>query len=308
MTLFYTSDPARGAIWRDVFAAEAPEIAFVTKEEAPPPADARYLAAWAPTRELIAQLPALEVVFSIGAGVDQIDAGVLPPHVTLVRMIEPGIRQGMVEYGVMATLMLHRDMIDYGIAQRERRWAPRPLVPASRRRVGVLGLGDLGRAVLDALRPFGFALSGWSRSPHAIDGVTCHAGDAALRGFLAECDILLCLLPLTPETRGILNRGTLSCLPPAAAVVNVGRGGHLVADDLVALLDSGHLSGAVLDVTEPEPLPADHPLMAHARIVLTPHIASATRADSGARSVIANIRRHLAGQEMVGTVARSRGY
>ncbi|MEH3047896.1 2-hydroxyacid dehydrogenase [Sphingomonas adhaesiva] len=308
MTLLYTSDPTRGAIWRAIFAAEAPDIPFVTAQDGGPPADTRYLAAWAPTPALIAQLPALEVVFSIGAGIDQMDPAALPPHVRLVRMIEPGITQGMVEYGVMATLMLHRDMIHYRAAQGERRWAPRPSLPAASRRVGVLGLGELGRALLAALRPFGFALSGWSRSPRAIEGVDTHAGDAALPSFLAACDILICLLPLTEDTRGILDRRNLSCLPPGAAVVNVGRGGHLVADDLIALLDEAHLSAAVLDVTDPEPLPADHPLFAHPRVLVTPHIASATRPESGARAVIANIRRHLAGEEMTGIVARTRGY
>lgn len=308
MTLYYTSTAGRGAVWRAIFAAEAPDIPFVAMEDSPPPADTRFLAAWAPTPALIAQLPALEVVFSIGAGVDQIDTAALPPHVALVRMIEPGILQGMVEYGVMATLMLHRDMIDYQTAQHERRWAPRPPVDAARRRVGVLGLGELGTAVLEGLRPFGFALSGWSRSPRTLLGVACHAGSAALPAFLAACDILLCLLPLTQETRGILNRDTLSRLPRGAALVNAARGGHLVADDLIALLDDGHLRGAILDVTDPEPLPADHPLLAHPRVIVTPHVASATRADTGARTVLANIRRHLAGEPMVGTVARDRGY
>lgn len=308
MTFYFTSTPERGAVWRTKFAIEAPDLSFVTKEDGPPPADTRYLAAWAPTADLIAQLPALEVLFSIGAGVDQIDTGVLPDHVKLVRMIEPGLTQGMVEYGVMATLMLHRDMIDYQAAQRDGLWAPRPLVSAAQRRVGVLGLGELGQAVLGGLRPFGFALSGWSRSPRTLPGVECHAGMAALPGFLAGCDILICLLPLTDETRGILNHATLSQLPRGAAVVNVARGGHLVAEDLIALLDTGHLSGAVLDVTEPEPLPPQHPLLRHPRIIVTPHIASVTSTESGARAVLDNIRRHRAGEPMLGTVARDRGY
>ncbi|MBA4090720.1 MAG: glyoxylate/hydroxypyruvate reductase A [Sphingobium sp.] len=308
MTLLYTSDPARGRIWRAIFAEDAPDIAFVDPTQPHDPAAIRYLAAWAPSAELIASLPKLDVLFSIGAGIDQFDMRALPPHVRVVRMIEPGIAAGMVEYATMAVLALHRNLIDYREAQKDARWAPIKLVPAGERRIGVMGLGNLGQAVLQALQPFGFALSGWSRSAHAIAGVRCHAGEEALPGFLAGCDILICLLPLTDETRGILCRDRLSKLPRGAALINVGRGGHLVEHDLLSLLDDGHLSGAVLDVTEPEPLPADHAFWTHPRILLTPHVASMTRPDGAARALIANIRRFAAGQPMDGEVTRDRGY
>lgn len=308
MTLLYTSDPERGRIWREIFADEAADVAFVDPTDPHDPATIRYLAAWNPSADLIATLPALEVLFSIGAGIDQFDMTRLPPHVRVVRMIEPGIRQGMVEYVTMAVLALHRNLIDHGIAQREGRWNPIKLVPAGQRRVGVMGLGNLGRAVLEGLGPFGFALSGWSRSAHDIDGVNCHAGDAALPAFLSSCDILICLLPLTPETRGILCRIRLAQLPSGASLINVGRGGHLVEQDLLSLLDEGHMSGAVLDVFDPEPLPAGHAFWTHPRIIMTPHIASMTRADSAARALIANIRRHESGQPMEGEVVRGRGY
>jgi glyoxylate/hydroxypyruvate reductase A len=308
MTLLYTSDAERGRIWRAIFAAEAADVAFVDPSDPHDPAMVRYLAAWNPSADLIATLPALDVLFSIGAGIDQFDMARLPPHVRVVRMIEPGIRQGMVEYVTMAVLALHRNLIDHGIAQREGRWNPIKLVPAGQRRVGVMGLGNLGQAVLEGLASFGFALSGWSRSAHAIDGVTCHAGEAALPAFLSSCDILICLLPLTPETRGILCRGRLAQLPSGASLINVGRGGHLVEQDLLSLLDEGHMSGAVLDVFDPEPLPAGHAFWTHPRIIMTPHIASMTRADSAARALIANIRRHESGQPMEGEVARGRGY
>ncbi|MDO7836785.1 glyoxylate/hydroxypyruvate reductase A [Sphingobium sp. HBC34] len=308
MTLLYTSDPERGRIWRAIFADEARDIAFVDPSQPHDPAMIRYLAAWSPSAELIASLPNLDILFSIGAGIDQFDMSALPPHVRVVRMIEPGIAAGMVEYVTMAALALHRNLIDYREAQRQARWAPITLTPASARRIGVMGLGNLGQAVLGALAPFGFPLSGWSRSPRAIEGVTCHAGTAALPAFLAQCDILICLLPLTGETRGILCREKLSHLPHGAALINVGRGGHLVEQDLLSLLDERHLSGAVLDVTDPEPLPADHPFWAHPRIIITPHIASMTRADSAARALIANIRRHQSGAPLDGEVPRNRGY
>ncbi len=308
MTLLYTSDPNRGRIWRDIFAKDAPDIGFSEPADAPDKATVRYLAAWNPQADLFAQLPALEVLFSIGAGVDQFNMAAVPDHIRVVRMIEPGIIAGMVEYATMAALAMHRNLIDYGQAQREGRWAPIKLVPASERRIGIMGLGSLGQAVLRSLSNFGFALSGWSRSAHSIETVDCYAGADSLHTFLASCDILICLLPLTDETRGILSHETLSRLPKGACLINAARGGHLVDEDLIALLDEGHLSGAMLDVTEPEPLPADHPFWTHPRILLTPHVASMTRADSAAQALIANIRRHQSGVSMDGEIARDRGY
>ncbi|MEO8721974.1 MAG: glyoxylate/hydroxypyruvate reductase A [Sphingobium sp.] len=308
MTLLYTSDPARGVVWRDIFGAEAADIGFADTDDMPDLEMIRYLAAWNPPADLIARLPALEVLFSIGAGIDQFDMSALPLSVRIVRMIEPGIAAGMMEYATMAVLALHRNLIDYGLAQREGRWAPIKLVQANERRVGVMGLGNLGEAVLRALAPFGFTLSGWSRSQHTIPDVECHAGEDALPEFLAACDILICLLPLTERTRGILCRDTLSRLPRGAGLINAARGGHLVNDDLLALLDEGQLSGAVLDVTDPEPLPPGHAFWFHPRILLTPHVASMTRADSAAHALIANIRRHQADTPMHGEVPRERGY
>ncbi|HYI82632.1 MAG TPA: NAD(P)-dependent oxidoreductase, partial [Acetobacteraceae bacterium] len=192
--------------------------------------------------------------------------------------------------------------------QRAAVWEEIPVRPASTRRVGVMGLGVLGRAVLERLSPFGFALSGWSRSARSVPGVECHAGAEALPGFLSGCGILVCLLPLTPETRCILDRRLFDALPRGAGLVNVGRGPHLVADDLLAALDDGQLSAALLDVAEPEPLPPEHPFWRHPRIWLTPHIASQTQPETAVEAVIANLRRHAAGDALVGTVDLGRGY
>ncbi|WP_029013243.1 2-hydroxyacid dehydrogenase [Niveispirillum irakense] len=308
MALLYKADPVRGAVWKQVFTAEAPEIDFRAWPEAGKLADIRYLAAWTVTPDLLASLPNLEVLFSTGAGVDQLDLSQVPAHIQVVRMIEPGIIDGMVEYASFATLALHRHMLHYRKAQDEGRWAPVKLVPAQARRIGVMGLGTLGRAVLDRLGRYGFPLSGWSRSPQQVEGVTCHAGAEGMPAFLAACDILICLLPLTDETRGILCRKTFDLLPDGAALVNAGRGGHLVEVDFLAALDSGKLSGAVLDVTEPEPLPPGHPFWRHPAILLTPHIASMTQPESAARVLMANIRQHRQGLAMVGNVPRGRGY
>lgn len=308
MTLLYQADPARGRAWQALFAEAAPDLPFRLWPETGDPADIRYLAAWQPSAELIASLPNLEVIFSIGAGVDQFDMDAIPPSVSVVRMVEPGIVEGMVEYAVFAALALHRHMLAYVDAQRQAQWNPIRLVPATERRVGVLGLGNLGRAVIERLRAFGFPLAAWSRSMHAIDGIEGYAGAEQLPGFLAHTDILICLLPLTPETRGILCRETFAMLPRGAAIVNAGRGGHLREQDLLEALDNGHLSGAVLDVMADEPPAGDHPFWHHPRILMTPHIAAMTQADSAGRVLIDNIRRHRNAMPMHGLVRRDLGY
>jgi len=294
MTFLYKADGARGLEWRALFAELAPDIEFRLWPDVGRPEEIRYLAAWQAPPELLAGLPGLEVLFSTGAGVDQFDLSRLPSQVRLVRLIDPGIIAGMVEYVVFAALALHRDMPAYLAAQREGCWDALPLVPAARRRIGVMGLGELGQAALAALKPFGFQLAGWNRSDRTIEGVRGFTGAAELPGFLAECDILICLLPLTEDTRGILRRETLAQLPRGAALVNAGRGGHLVEADLLAALDSGGLSAAVLDVAGQEPPPAGHPFFSHPKILLTPHIAAATHPQTAARVVLANIRRHQA--------------
>lgn len=306
--VLYKSDPVRGAIWAEVFAEQAPEIEFRRWPECGDPLDVDCLVAWNPAPELLAGLPRLEVLFSVGAGVDQLDLDAVPESVSVVRMIEPGIVAGMVEYVTFAVLALHRNLLDYREQQSRCEWQPLPVIPASRRRVGVMGMGVLGRAVLERLASFGFDLSGWSRSPKAVPGVACYAGALGRRDFLERCEILVCLLPLVRETRGILNADLFATLPRGAALVNAARGAHLEAQALIEALDSGQLSAAILDVTEPEPLPSNHPFWRHPRLVLTPHIASVTQPQTGARAVLDNVRRHARGEPMLGQVDRRRGY
>lgn len=308
MALLYKADPVRGRAWQQIFIAEAPDLDFRIWPEAGELSEVTCLVAWAPGPDIFAELPNLQVLFSIGAGIDQFDATAIPPHVTIVRMIEPGIAEGMVEYVTFATLALHRHMLDYRAAQQARCWRPIKLVPAASRRIGVMGLGNLGRRVIEQLQGFGFPMSGWSRSQHEIPGVATFHGEAGLLKFLPGVDILICLLPLTDETHGILRCETLDLLPRGASLVNVGRGAHLAAPDLLVALDSGQLNGAVLDVFEPEPLPESHPFWHHPRILLTPHVASMTRTDSAVRALIANIRRHREGRVMAGQVDREKGY
>jgi len=304
----YKADPQRGRQWAEIFEREAPEIDFRLWPEVGDASQVRFVAAWQPPADLATRFPGLQLLFSTGAGVDQFDFAVLPPRLPVVRMVDPGIVQGMVEYATHAVLDLHRDMPAYRRAQQQRQWEPLQVRAASERRVGVLGLGSLGQAVLERLVPFGFKCAGWSRSRHDVAGVRCHAGAGELEAFLASTDILVCLLPLTDATLGILDARLFAKLPRGASLVHVGRGPQLVVADLLRALDEGHLAEAVLDVTDPEPLPPADPLWAHPRVRITPHIASMTQAHTAARVTIDNLRRFARGEPLVGLVDRIRGY
>ena len=278
MSVLYVGEPVRGRAWAGIHAGLAPDIPFHVHPDMPAtPGDVRYLVAWKLPDGLLETLPRLEVVFSVGAGVDQLDLDRIPRGIPIVRMIEPALEREMASYVAMAVLALHRNLPGYLVQQRERRWSVLPIREASETRVGILGLGVLGTAAAAALAPFGFDLRGWSRSPRSLPGIACFHGEAGLARMLGGCDIVACLLPLTPETRGILDARRLAMLPRGACVVNAARGGHVVEADLVAALDSGHLGAAVLDVCATEPLPADSPLWTHPAILLTPHVAPPPR-------------------------------
>ena len=308
MSILYRSDAPRAAAWASYFAERAPDLDFRVWPEAGNLEEVEYLISWQAPAEFIAALPRLKVLFSSGAGIDHVDFSAVPPHIPIVRMVEPGIINGMVEYVSLAVLALHRDFFDYVRLQAAGTWDPLEVPPASARTIGVMGMGVLGCAVLDRLATYGFQLRGWNRALRQVKGVESFAGADQLQLFLARCDVLICLLPLTPATAGILDRKVFSALPAGASVINVGRGPHLVEKDLIEALDSGHLSRAILDVTDPEPLPPAHPFWTHSRVFLTPHVASMTQPATAAAILLDNIRRHQKGEALIGLIDRSRGY
>lgn len=307
-SIVHCGDPKRGAAWSEIFARDMPHVPFHCWPDIGDPQDVRYLIAWTLSEEVIAALPNLEVLFSIGAGVDQLDLSILPPHVRVIRMIEPGITTTMAEYVTMAVLALHRDLPALVAGQRAGTFPYMPVRMARERSVGIMGLGELGQAALRMLAPIGFRLSGWSRSKREIEGVECFHGADGMDAFLGAVDILVCLLPLTDDTRGILCRKTFAKLPKGAALINVARGGHLVQDDLIEALDNGQIGQAILDVSTPEPLPENHALRGHPAVFLTPHIAGVTRIDTAVYALMDALAGVMAGKPVAGDIDRSRGY
>ncbi len=275
---------------------------------APGAAPAEHAVVWAPPQAFIDEQPALQTLFNIGAGVDALIKLRLPPTLKVVRLDDAGMAVQMAEYVCHALIRHFREFDGYEADTAQGRWSFRRPRARSEFPVGILGLGVLGQRVAQAVAGFEFPVHGWSRTPREVPGVTSYAGDAQLPAFLAATRVLVCLLPLTPSTAGILRRETLSQMQPGAYVINVARGAHLVDEDLLALLDSGHLAGATLDVFRIEPLPADHPFWRHPKITVTPHTSARTLRDESIAQIAGKIRALQRGEPIAGVVDPVRGY
>jgi glyoxylate/hydroxypyruvate reductase A len=278
--------------------------------------DIRYALVWHPPSGLLAALPNLQLIVSVGAGVDALLDDPTTPVRPLVRFVDNDLTARMAEYVVMNVLYHHRRMTEFRELQVRRTWTYLPEPAAHDVRVGIMGLGVLGTAAAAALRPFGYQLRGWTRTPKTLDGVTCFTGMHQLDPFLAETDIVVILLPLTPQTRGLLNRTFIrklslrgrSPLLPGPVVINAGRGGLQIDADLLDSLDAGELYAASLDVFQAEPLPAGSPLWTHPRVVITPHNAAESAPAAIARYAVRQIKTHARGGKLENIVHRARGY
>lgn len=308
--LYFAGIHERTPTWRQIFAELAPGISII--DQLPPPAQraaVQYALAWKPKSGELTSLPGLRAIFGLGAGVDGILGDpTLPTNVPLIRMVEPGLTHGMVEYAAWQVLYHHRRIWETEAAQQRHHWLDQYYPAPWDRCVGIMGLGEIGRAVAGQLTGFKFKLRGWSRQQKNLPGVDCFAGPAALPEFLASCDILLCLLPLTPETRGLLNADLFAHLPMGAALINAGRGAQLNEADLLTAMQSGRIGSATLDVFQTEPLPSDHPFWRQERLFITPHVASITDARAAARIIAEQIANDQAGRPLTHVVDQMRGY
>ena len=303
MTLLFLSTPERAEIWSRLF-AKAGEAIVVGEAAVTDPAAITHIACWTPPAD-IARYSNLEAVISIGAGVDQMPD--LPPGVALSRTLAPGIEHMVRDWTLMATLMLHREMPVYLDQAARGEWTAHTARPARTRRVGVMGVGRIGRNVAERLASLGFPVAGWRRSGVSVDGLDVFGADE-LPDFLARTDLLICLLPLTAETRGLLGKSLFAGLSRGAALVHAGRGAQLDMDAMRAALDAGQLSAAILDVTDPEPLPAEHWAWTDPRVIVTPHVASHTDPEEGAFHALAVIRACRSGLPLPGLIDPKKGY
>jgi glyoxylate/hydroxypyruvate reductase A len=321
--LLFSSPEDDPVAWSRALRALMPGLEIRVSPNLGDPADIEVALVWKPPEGELARLPNLRLVASLAVGVDQLlaERG-LDPHIPIVRLGEAGMAEMMNLYVAHAVLRHHRDIPAFERAQRQRRWEYRPPRRAQDCRVGVMGLGMLGRAVARFLAGLGFSVAGWSRSRKRIPGAVCFHGRDGLDLFLARSDILVVLLPLTAETRGLLNRDLFSRLPQGAKLVSCGRGATIVEADLIEALRSGRIAEATLDVFASEPLPADHPFWGMEQVLITPHVAAyavpeiavlleklAVFAEEvAARTVAENIRRLEAGEPLLYRVDRDRGY
>lgn len=270
--------------------------------------EAEVAVGWEAPPGLYEQMPRLRLVHSIAAGVDNIIAGQDLRGAAVCRVVDPMLAEGMLQFVLWAVLHFHR-RFDAALANQARRhWARPPQTPASRCRVGLMGLGEMGGRIAAVLPTLGYTVNGWSRTPRRIDRVNTFSGDEGLTPFLDATDVLVCLLPLTAATRGILDRRLFEQLPPGAALVHVGRGEHLVEQDLADAVAGGRLRGAVIDVFGTEPLPPEHPFWTMPGIVVTPHMASMASHETVAAQIARNVARLRAGRPLFNTVDIALGY
>jgi glyoxylate/hydroxypyruvate reductase len=309
--LVKSGGPAALPDWQAQFARVCPDLEVRGwDDDGVDPDSVHYVFVWEPDPGRLAGYRNLRVIFSSAAGVDHVTRDPdLPRHVPIVRMGASEAGQTMGEYVCLAALALLRDYRRMVDAQAQCRWDPfEGARTAPQTRVGILGLGNLGRRAAAMLQGLGFPVAGWARSPRSEPGIPISAGMDALPGFLAATDILVGLLPDTPDTAGLINAERIALLPPGAGIINAGRGSLIVMDDLIAALDAEHLSGAVLDVFDTEPLPPEHPACRHPRIGITCHVAGFASRPARAAYVAAALAAHLQGREMPNLYKPERGY
>ena len=310
MALLFASDIDPADWWAEELTRRVTDLEVRVWPDVGDVADIEFALFWQPKPGDLLRYPNLRAIFSLGAGVDHLlaDPSQLPPGVPIARVVDPRLTAGMTEFVLLHVLRYHRNWPEYMAQAADHVWRKHRQYAAGERTIAIMGLGVLGRAAAEMLIGLGFTVIAWSRSPKEVPGLTAFHGDAGLAPFLAQAQILICMLPLTSATEGILDRKVFAALPAGAVLINVARGGHLVEDDLIPALDSGRLSAAALDVFRTEPLPPDHPFWAHPAITITPHAATLSDPRSVADLVVDNIRRVRAGKPPRNLVDPAIGY
>lgn len=303
-----TGNPAATRRWLGVMQAALPQFEVVGWEPGSASSGARYAIVWAPPDAVFQTEDQLRAVFNLGAGVDAVMALPSLPDIPVYRLEDAGMAPQMAEYVIHSLAGLSRGFDLYAERQAQGSWAPMPATRYQDWPVGVMGLGKLGAHVARAVAALGYPVAGWARSPRSETSLPVFHGVGQLQAFLGRTRVLINLLPLTPETRGIINRELLGALRPDAVVINLARGGHVVDDDLLAALDAGRVQAAVLDVFNQEPLPEDHRYWSHPRVRVTPHVAAATLEDDAVEQIRSRILALERGEPASGMVQRDTGY
>jgi glyoxylate/hydroxypyruvate reductase len=308
-TLVIRVDPSQLSSWKQELRNLLPELNVVLwNEDSYDPQHVRYAVVWNPPRGWLAEFASLECVVSVGAGVDHVlNDPAYPRHVPLIRTVSEQLRAQMTEYLILHVLRFHRRLPEIEAAQRSGKWLQCSAPPAGETQIGFMGLGYLGAAAAKTLLSMGYRVSGWSRRGRPVDGVAVHFGWIGLLQMVAESNILICLLPCTPATENILGASVFNAMPPGSALINVGRGEHLVEDDLISALESGRLRGATLDVFREEPVPRTS-LWSHPKILVTMHSATTVEPVMGGQIVASNLIAFMRGDTLPTIVDRTRGY
>lgn len=295
--------------WKNALQTKLPNAKIDVFNPSTDSVNAEFIVCWKPEKDQLKAFKKLKVIQSLGAGVDHIfDTNEIEASVKVVRIIDERLSADMWEYTLAATMHHLKDFAQYNRQESYQYWRPHRYKTIPETRVSILGLGQIGGFVAQRFAKLGFKTQGWSNSPKKIRKVKSFVGEKQLSKMLKQTDVLINILPLTASTIGILNEKLLSQLPQGAYLINVGRGGHLVETDLIPLIDSGHLSGATLDVFHTEPLPKNHPFWNHSKIQVTPHVASLTNLESAVNQVVENYERMKSGGKLLNEVSPNKGY
>lgn len=309
MTAIFIAPTMKPDPWIRQFKNIAPEVDFRLWPDTGNPDDILFAMVWRHPEGVLNRFKNLKCIASLGAGVDSVLSDPeLPLGIPITRVIDPSMSQSMSEYVMLAVLFHCRQLDLFKTDAAVRQWKPRIPMQADETTIGIMGLGQLGQDAGLKLSMMGYRVNGWVRKSRKVEGINVYAGDDGFGPFLSSSNILICMLPLTDKTKGILNKNTFSRLPRGAFLINVARGEHLVESDLMDALDNGSLSGAFLDVFQTEPLPRDHPFWLRTDIIMTPHISSLTNPKAVVPGIIENYHRAISNKEPLNTINRNRGY